>query len=94
MVKLIARVAVKPGQEELVAAALLELAGPSREEPGCLSYVPCRAKADPTVLLVLEEWASQEALDAHMETPHFQAFVGKIGDALAGPPELEFVELL
>jgi len=94
MVKLIARVQVKPGQGQLVADALRELTGPSRAEAGCIRYEPCQAKEDPTVLLVLEEWASQEALDAHMATPHFKAFVGKIGDALAGPPKLEFVEPL
>ncbi|MBM3474539.1 MAG: antibiotic biosynthesis monooxygenase [Armatimonadetes bacterium] len=94
MVKLIARLQVKPGQEEFVAEALKELAGPSRAEAGCIRYEPCRAKEDPAALLVLEEWESQEALDAHMATPHFQAFVGKIGEALAGPPSLEFIEPL
>ena len=94
MVKLIASIDVKPGQESLVAAALKELVGPSRAEAGCVQYEACRLKEDGTKLVVLEEWASQEALDEHMATPHFQAFVGKIGDALAGPPKLESIEPL
>jgi quinol monooxygenase YgiN len=92
MVKLIARIDAKPGQESLLAEALRELAGPSREEAGCILYDICRAKDDPTKLLVLEEWHSQATLDEHMETPHFKAFVEKIGDAMAGPPELQFIE--
>jgi len=94
MVKLIARIEAKPGQEELVADALRELAPPSQAEVGCLRYEVCRLKDDATKLVVLEEWESQAALDVHMATPHFQAFGGKIGDALAAPPTLEFVEFL
>jgi len=94
MVKLIARIDVKPGREELVSAALRDLAVPSRAEAGCVQYVPCRSREDATKLLVLEEWASQEALDAHLETPHFQVFIETVGDAFAGPPQLEFVEPL
>jgi len=92
MVKLIARIDAKPGQEALIAEALSELAGPSREEAGCILYDTCRVKDDPTKLLVLEEWHSQATLDEHMATPHFKAFVEKIGDATAGPPQIEFIE--
>ena len=94
MVKLIARIEAKPGREQCIADALKELSGPSRAEAGCVQYDVCRLKDDPTKLVVVEEWASQEALDAHMATPHFQAFVGQIGEALAGPPKLEFIEPL
>ena len=92
MVKLIARIEAKSGSEALVADALKELSGPSNEEPGCLEYVVCRAADDATKLYVLEEWKSQEDLDAHMELPHFKAFLGKVGEALAGPPTIEFIE--
>jgi quinol monooxygenase YgiN len=94
MVKLIATIRCQPGQGEQVAPALLELAGPSRAEAGCMLYDVCRSKADPDELLVLEEWESQEALDAHMATPHFQAFIGRIGAALAGEPGVAFIERL
>jgi quinol monooxygenase YgiN len=94
MVKLIARIDVKVGQEDVVADALRGLVGPSRAEACCIRYDVCRAKDDATKLIVLEEWASQDALDAHMETPHFKAFVEKIGNALADAPKLEFIEPL
>jgi len=38
--------------------------------------------------------SSQAALDAHMATPHFQEFIGRIGAALAGEPDLTFIERL
>ena len=94
MVKLIAHLHAQSAHADAVAAALLELAGPSRAEAGCVMYDVCRSKADRNKLLVLEEWESQAALDAHMATPHFKAFVERIGSALAGEPELEFLEQL
>ncbi|HOS94248.1 MAG TPA: putative quinol monooxygenase [Armatimonadota bacterium] len=94
MVKLVAVLKAKPGQEAAVTQALRDLAVPSKAEPGCVMYVPCRSKADPAKLVVIEEWADQAAFDAHAASPHFQAFLAKVGNALAGEPELEFVEVL
>jgi len=92
MVKLIARLSAKPGHEEVLTNALRELVAPSREEAGCILYDVCVVKDEPGKLLVLEEWESQDALDQHMATPHFQAFLADAGDALAGEPTLEFIE--
>jgi quinol monooxygenase YgiN len=94
MVKLIARLRAQSGQADVVASALLDLVGPSRQEPGCIMYDVCRSQADPNELLVLEEWESQAVLDEHMATPHFKAFAERIGGALAGEPELMFLERL
>ena len=92
MVKLIARLDAKPGQETLVAEALSELSVPSRAEAGCIQYDVCRSKEDAAKLLVLEEWETQEALDEHMATPHFKTFLAKVGEALAGEPGIELIE--
>jgi quinol monooxygenase YgiN len=39
----------RPGQEDALAAALLEVLAPSREEPGCLSIHAFRSRADVTM---------------------------------------------
>ncbi|MEO9943933.1 antibiotic biosynthesis monooxygenase family protein [Paraglaciecola sp.] len=39
-------------------------------EPGCIKYELKRIKGSDTKFLLIEEWASQEALDAHDATPH------------------------
>jgi quinol monooxygenase YgiN len=90
--KFIARIRAKPGQGQHVAQALKELVAPSRAEEGCLLYDVCRSVDDATELLVLEEWESQAALDAHMRTPHFVAFLEKVGEAIEGAPRLEMIE--
>ena len=94
MVKLIARLEAKSGQEQFLEDAMRELAVPSREEEGCLMYDLCRPKGAPGTVIVLEEWTSQAELDEHMASPHFKAFLEKAGDALAGAPGVEFIERL
>ena len=94
MLKFIARINVKAGHEEMAADALRECAGPSRAEAGCIMYHTCRAKGNPAELVVLEEWESEAALDAHTKTPHFVGFVRKTKGALDGDIQLEFLELL
>lgn len=94
MVKLIARLRAKSGKAEELTAALLELAGPSRAEVPCFLYDVCRSVSDPNELFVLEEWESQDALDAHMATPHFRAFAERIADMVDGELGVTMLERL
>jgi quinol monooxygenase YgiN len=77
---LTAMVKAKPGQEDAVKEALLSLVEPTRKEPGCLLYNLHQSKTDPTLFMFYEQWASQEALDAHGKTPHMRALGAKLKD--------------
>ena len=69
----IATITANPGQSAALAEVLLGLVGPTRLEDGCLQYDLHRDPADEAVLVFLETWASREAHQAHLKTPHFQA---------------------
>ncbi|MCL4206539.1 MAG: antibiotic biosynthesis monooxygenase [Pirellulaceae bacterium] len=75
---LTAMVKAKPGQEDAVKEALMSMVEPTRKEPGCLCYNLHQSKTDPTQFMFYEQWASQEALDAHGQTPHMKALGGKL----------------
>ena len=60
-------------QTEAAARALRDCGPPSRAEAGCLEYRTFRG-IEGDALFLKEEWESQAALDAHMETAHFLAF--------------------
>jgi quinol monooxygenase YgiN len=94
MVKFLARINAVAGREDGVAQALKDLVAPSRAEEGCVLYDACQMVEDRTQFVVLEEWASQEALEVHMKTPHFRGFLSKVGEALDGAPVLEMLERL
>jgi quinol monooxygenase YgiN len=64
-------------------AAALEAAGPLVEatlaEEGNITYGFWKHPAEAGVLRVYEEWADDDALLAHMGTPHMAEFLGVMG---------------
>ncbi len=75
----------QPGKEEAVHRLLLQVAAAVREyELGNLLYLVHQDSADPAHFLVYEQYASQDALDAHRNSTHYQELiVGKIAPLLA-----------
>jgi quinol monooxygenase YgiN len=73
--QVIARYRISAGQEEEVHALLARLARASRDEPDNLAFEAFRNLDDSRSVVLLERYASRDALDAHRETPHFQALV-------------------
>jgi quinol monooxygenase YgiN len=58
--------------DDFIAAAGQLVTETQAKDQGCLAYGLYRDKADPLHLTVIEEWASQEALDQHLASEHFQ----------------------
>lgn len=57
-----------------VAEMLRELANASRQEPGCVSYIPHQLQDDPDTVLIYEQYRDDQALQAHRDSPHFKQF--------------------
>lgn len=57
-----------------VLDAARHLATESRQEPGCLTYIPAHLEDDPDTLLVVEQYADEKALAAHRESAHFKKY--------------------
>lgn len=74
MVSFIIRMQFSPEDREKVAEILRELALASRQEPGCVSYIPHTAEDDPNTVLLYEQYRDRAAWDFHRTTPHFQKF--------------------
>lgn len=68
-----------PQQRDATRAAILDHVRATREEPGCIRYVVADDIEQPDTLRVWAEWLSWEALVAHFETPHMDAFRGCVG---------------
>lgn len=45
-----------------------------RLEPGVISIYPMQQQENPTQVRILEIYASKDAYDAHLKTPHFQKY--------------------
>jgi quinol monooxygenase YgiN len=63
-----------PAKVDEATPATVDVMKATRAEAGCVAYAFSRDLGDPGLIHVFEEWESQEALDAHFETPHMATF--------------------
>jgi quinol monooxygenase YgiN len=74
MVSFIVRMHFAAEDRETVSDILQQLAVASRQEPGCVSYIPHTVEDDPTVVVIYEQYRDRAASDFHRTTPHFKKF--------------------
>ena len=60
--------------EEYKAILQEEAEASVRLEPGVISILPMYQRDDPTQVRILEIYASREAYESHLKTPHFQKY--------------------
>lgn len=71
----IAKITVDPTQLTAYQAALKEgIETAVSKEPGVLAYYAVADKKEPSHITILEVYASQEAYQQHIETPHFKKY--------------------
>ena len=73
-----ARLHVREGQEESVAAALREEVPLARAEPYCLGHEAYRSTRDPRLFFIHSRWAEEAAFEAHTQLPHTVKFVERV----------------
>ena len=72
MVSFTVRFTFAPEDRVDVAEALRLLTAGSRQEPGCVSYIPHHVEGDPDTIVIYEQYLDDKALAAHRETAHFK----------------------
>ncbi|MCW3010396.1 MAG: hypothetical protein JWO90_800 [Solirubrobacterales bacterium] len=87
-VVVVAIVEVKPGSEDAVQAALQQAIEQTHAEEGCVSYALHRDTEKPQRFVMVERWASGEALDAHMAKPYMAELFAALPEHVAAPPEI------
>jgi len=92
MIHVIAIVTTKPGQRAAVLQAFLANVPAVLAEAGCIEYVATVDSTPPLgmqtecgaeTFVVVEKWASREALQAHSTAPHMAAYGAKVRDLIA-----------
>ena len=90
----VARVKAKAETLDAVKEMLRALVGPTRQEPGCITYVLHQSTDDPCSFVFLESWKSQGDLDEHLQKPYLQAFIGQADAVLAEPLDVTLWQAL
>ena len=92
MVHVLAMITAKPGQRDAVLAVFHANVPAVRAEEGCIEYGAAvdvdvlgrfQALLGPDSFVVIEKWASAEALKAHGASPHMVAYAAKTKDLVA-----------
>jgi quinol monooxygenase YgiN len=50
------------------------LTAASRQEPGCVSYIPHFVEGEGCTVLIYEQYADEAALELHRGSPHFHQY--------------------
>jgi quinol monooxygenase YgiN len=87
MIKALGLCHALPGQEDELGRRLKTLVAATSREPGCKQYDLCRSLSDPALWILLETWDSEDDLEAHVNTPHFQTFAANKSEVLLGSPD-------
>ncbi len=74
-----------PEHRDEVIAAIKETVGQVHAEDGCELYSLNEA---PDRLVMVEKWASQEALDTHLSAPALAALGPRLAGKVAGRPDI------
>jgi quinol monooxygenase YgiN len=76
------------GRRNELAALLERFERWAAGEPGCRRYTFATALADPSRFVLVSEWDSEQALDAHYRSEAFADFQLGLDGLLARPSEL------
>jgi quinol monooxygenase YgiN len=92
MIHVLAIITAKPGQRDKILEAFRANVPAVRAEEGCIEYGAAvdteglgsfQAKFGPDTFVVVEKWASVDALKAHGAAPHMAAYAAKTKDMVA-----------
>jgi len=89
-----ARLYARPGQEPAVIAAMRDVSGPTRAEPGCLELHYYQSIRDRRLFYVHSRWTDEAAFERHAALPHTLRFIDAVERAMDGPLEASRTRLI
>lgn len=91
---LVVKMRAHEGKDDEAAEVMVELAEATRQEPGCIHYIPVRSDEDPRSFIFYEQYVNREALDEHASSEHFQRLAAGHLFGLMESRERSFYETL
>ena len=93
-VRVVARFTAKPDTIAAARDLLTSIILPTRIEQGCITYQLLQNEADPSDFTFIEEWTSDEDLDAHLQSDHINNVVKRADELFSSPPDIRRYRLL
>lgn len=80
---IVAHARAKPGMEDLMISEQTKLVEATvQQAPGCIRYELHRSNTDPRLVTFVEEWASAEDWQKHMQSQAIQSFRMNAGHSI------------
>jgi len=74
MISFTVRMRFSSEDHDEIVQILRELTRASRQESGCVSYIPHWVESDPSTVLIYEQYEDDAAVEHHRGTPHFAKY--------------------
>ena len=74
MISFMVRLRFEVKDYERVTEMLRALTAASRQEPGCVSYIPHFVADDRATVVIYEQYRDEAALEEHRASPHFKQY--------------------
>ena len=74
MISFNVRMTFRSDDRDEIVRILRELTRLSRQEDGCVSYIPHFVEGDPNMILIYEQYRDEAAAEHHRTTPHFAKY--------------------
>ena len=74
MISFVVRMRFAQEDRAQVLDAVKHLAESSRQEPGCVSYIPHEVAGDSSSIMIYEQYRDEAALEAHRASAHFHEY--------------------
>ncbi len=74
MISFTVRMTFRSDDRDEIHQILRELTRLSRQEDGCVSYIPHVVESDPDTIVIYEQYRDEGAAEFHRSTPHFAKY--------------------
>lgn len=94
MIKVVAKSFAKPDKLDKILKLSAEMVEKTVKEEGCIKYELFQDIKAPEVLVIIEEWESEEALSRHMASEHFTRIVPQLNELREKASEVNILKKL
>lgn len=74
MISFTVRMTFRSDDRDEIAQILRELARLTRQEEGCVTYIPHVVDGNPDTIVIYEQYRDEAAAEFHRATPHFAKY--------------------
>ena len=74
MITFSVRMRFRTDDHDDITETLVELTRLSRQEPGCVSYIPHWVESNPDTVFIYEQYRDDAAVEHHRNSPHFAKY--------------------